>query len=68
MTANLLNVAKVIDERPLSAFQMRVVLLCALIAFAEGFDAQSAGFVAPTLAKAWSLSPNMLGFFFSLGL
>jgi MFS transporter, AAHS family, 4-hydroxybenzoate transporter len=68
MPAQILGVAKVIDERPLSAFQIRAVGLCALIAFAEGFDAQSAGFVAPTLAKAWSLSPNMLGFFFSLGL
>lgn len=63
-----LGVAKVIDERPLGAFQKRVVILCALIAFAEGFDAQSAGFVAPTLARAWSLTPNMLGLFFSLGL
>lgn len=68
MTAPTLGVSKVIDERPLSAFQIRVVGLCALIAFAEGFDAQSAGFVAPTLAQTWSLSPNMLGLFFSLGL
>ncbi len=68
MTAQTLGVSKVIDERPLSAFQIRVVGLCALIAFAEGFDAQSAGFVAPTLAQTWSLSPNMLGLFFSLGL
>src|SRR5688572_20155865 len=63
-----IGVAKVIDERPLSAFQIRVVALCAAIGLAEGYDAQSAGFVAPTLAKVWSLSPNMLGQFFSLGL
>jgi MFS transporter, AAHS family, 4-hydroxybenzoate transporter len=68
MSAEPLGVAKLIDERPLSAFQIRVVALCALIAFSEGFDAQSAGFVAPTLARTWSLSPNMLGLFFSLGL
>jgi MFS transporter, AAHS family, 4-hydroxybenzoate transporter len=68
MAAETLVVAKVIDEGPLSAFQIRVVTLCACIAFAEGFDAQSAGFVAPTLARTWSLSPNMLGLFFSLGL
>jgi MFS transporter, AAHS family, 4-hydroxybenzoate transporter len=68
VAAEILGVAKVIDERPLSAFQIRVVGLCALIAFAEGFDAQSAGFVAPTLARTWSLSPNMVGLFFSLGL
>jgi MFS transporter, AAHS family, 4-hydroxybenzoate transporter len=68
MAAETLGVAKLIDERPLSAFQIRVVALCALIAFSEGFDAQSAGFVAPTLARTWSLSPNMLGLFFSLGL
>ncbi|HLA73450.1 MAG TPA: MFS transporter [Steroidobacteraceae bacterium] len=68
MATQTLGVAKVIDEGSLSAFQIRVVVLCALIAFAEGFDAQSAGFVAPTLARVWSLSPNMLGLFFSLGL
>lgn len=68
MASEPLDVAKVIDARPLSAFQIRVVGLSALIAFAEGFDAQSAGFVAPVLARAWSLSPNMLGLFFSLGL
>lgn len=68
MSAEPLGIAKLIDERPLSAFQIRVVALCALIAFSEGFDAQSAGFVAPTLARTWSLSPNMLGLFFSLGL
>jgi len=68
ITAETGNVAKLIDEKPFSAFQIRVVSLCALIAFAEGFDAQSAGFVAPTLARVWSLSPNMVGLFFSLGL
>ncbi len=68
MEPGSISVARVLDERPLGAFQIRVVILCALIAFAEGFDAQSAGFLAPTLARVWSLSPNMLGFFFSLGL
>jgi AAHS family 4-hydroxybenzoate transporter-like MFS transporter len=62
------RVAAIINSAPLGGFQKRVILLCTLLAFVEGFDAQNAGFVAPALAKAFSLAPASLGLFFSLGL
>lgn len=61
-------ISEVIDSRPIGGFQKSVVALCFLLAFVEGFDAQNAGFVAPGLAKAWSLDPAAIGLFFSLGL
>jgi AAHS family 4-hydroxybenzoate transporter-like MFS transporter len=68
MRKTTLSISEAIDSCPLGGFQIRVVGLCALIAFVEGFDAQSAGYVAPVLARAWSLSHETMGLFFSLGL
>jgi AAHS family 4-hydroxybenzoate transporter-like MFS transporter len=68
MAAGTVGISAIIDERKLNGFQKKIVALCALLAFVEGFDAQNAGFVAPTLAKAWSLGHNAMGLFFSLGL
>lgn len=68
MTQSALSISEAIDSRTLGSFQRRVIGLCALIAFVEGFDAQSAGYVAPALAKTWRLSHDAVGLFFSLGL
>jgi AAHS family 4-hydroxybenzoate transporter-like MFS transporter len=68
MAAETIGISEVIDRRPLGGFQKTVVVICALLAFVEGFGAQNAGFVAPALAKAWRLDHNALGLFFSLGL
>jgi AAHS family 4-hydroxybenzoate transporter-like MFS transporter len=68
MRPETLNISEAIDGRPLGGFQKLVIGLCALIAFVEGFDAQSSGYVAPMLARAWSLSHETMGLFFSLGL
>jgi AAHS family 4-hydroxybenzoate transporter-like MFS transporter len=38
---------------PLSALQIRVFLLCALVVFLDGYDLQAMGLVVPTLAKEW---------------
>ena len=37
----------------LSALQIRVFLLCALVVFLDGYDLQAMGLVVPTLAKEW---------------
>jgi AAHS family 4-hydroxybenzoate transporter-like MFS transporter len=39
--------------RPLSALQIRVFLLCALVVLLDGYDLQAMGLVVPTLAKEW---------------
>jgi MFS transporter, AAHS family, 4-hydroxybenzoate transporter len=49
VTIEKLSVGELIDERPLSRFQMLVVALCSLIILMDGFDV-SIGFLGPTIA------------------
>lgn len=59
--AQEVNIGRYIDGRPLSAFQIRVICLCALVVGLDGFDAQALGFVAPALGKDLHLAPGALG-------
>lgn len=47
-----------LDGRPLSALQIRVFLLCALIVLLDGYDLQVMGLAVPALSKAWLLAPK----------
>ncbi len=40
----------------LSALQIRVFLLCALVVFLDGYDLQAMGLVVPTLARQWQVT------------
>ena len=68
MTDRTVGITAVIDSNRFGALQARIVALCALTGFVEGFGINSAGYVAPALAKAWMLKPGVLGAFFSTGL
>ncbi|MDA9508339.1 4-hydroxybenzoate transporter [Bradyrhizobium sp. CCBAU 11386] len=59
--AQVINIGRFIDDRPVSAFQIRVICLCALVVGLDGFDAQALGFVAPALSKDLHLAPGALG-------
>jgi MFS transporter, AAHS family, 4-hydroxybenzoate transporter len=59
--AQAINIGRYIDDRPLSAFQIRVICLCALVIGLDGFDAQALGFVAPALSKDLHLAQGALG-------
>jgi AAHS family 4-hydroxybenzoate transporter-like MFS transporter len=59
--AQLVNIGRYIDDRPLSAFQIRTIVLCALVTALDGFDAQALGFVAPSLGRDWQLARGALG-------
>lgn len=61
------DLSAVIDGRPLGAFQLRVVLLCALVLILDAFDSTSIGFVAPRLSALWHLAPAALGRVFAWG-
>lgn len=50
------------------ALQIRVVLLCALVAFCDGLDTQAIAFVAPVISGQWGIEPKSLGPVFSAGL
>lgn len=69
MTAmQTVDVSGVIDEQPLSRFQIKVIVLCAAALFMDGFDVTSMGYVAPSLSKLWGLKPGALGPVFGAGL
>ena len=63
-----LDIRRFIDERPVSRYQMRVAVMCGLIVFVDGFDAQAMGYVAPALTVALTISRSVLGSVISSGL
>jgi len=68
------DIAKFVDERRLTGFNARVIILTCLVTIANGFATNSAFFAGPALVKAWSIksmavlgpifSANLAGFFF----
>src|ERR1700722_5044760 len=66
--ASRIDVADFIDHVPVGGFQIRLLLSCAAVLFLDGFDTQAIGYVAPVLAKEWSLTKGALGPVFSAGL
>lgn len=57
-----LTVDHVIDERPISALQIRVIVLCSLVAFVDGFDLQTMALAVPTLIEVWELPAAAFGY------
>ena len=64
----LVNVTEIVDSTRLNAFHLRVVGLCALLIFFDGFDLQAISYVAPAVSLALGISRPMLGPIFSAGL
>ena len=62
------DVAGYIDQQPVGAFQIKLLLTCAAVLLLDGFDTTAIGFVAPSLAKEWGLTKVALGPVFSAGL
>jgi MFS transporter, AAHS family, 4-hydroxybenzoate transporter len=57
-----------IDRRPVSGFQIRVLILCMLVAALDGFDTQAIGYTAPAIAHAINLPMPQFGQVGSAGL
>jgi MFS transporter, AAHS family, 4-hydroxybenzoate transporter len=66
--APIVDVAEFIDAQPVGGFQIRLLLTCAAVLFLDGFDTAAISYVAPSLAKEWSLSKGALVPVFSAGL
>ena len=62
------NIRQLIDERPISGLQLRVVLGCFALNMLDGFDVLAIAFTAPTISQEWQLTPYVLGIIFSSGL
>jgi AAHS family 4-hydroxybenzoate transporter-like MFS transporter len=63
-----LEIHQFIDQLPLSRYQLLIAILCALVLFMDGFDAQAMGFVAPALVQNLHIARSALGSVFSSGL
>lgn len=56
-----IDVNEAIDKARFGSFQWTVVVLCALLLIADGYDVFIAGTVLPTLIKEWGLSKPQAG-------
>jgi MFS transporter, AAHS family, 4-hydroxybenzoate transporter len=55
------TVSELIDQRPLSRFQMATMALCGMVIVLDGFDAQSIGFLAPSMANTMHIPVRTFG-------
>src|ERR1700693_1997244 len=63
-----LTINEIIDERPLSRFQIRTIVLCGVVLVLEGFDAQCIGFLAPSISETLRIPLRTFGPIFAAGL
>jgi MFS transporter, AAHS family, 4-hydroxybenzoate transporter len=63
-----LTVNDIIDERPLSGFQLRTILLCSLVLLLDGFDTQAMGFLVPPISEELGIPLSAFGTVLSAGL
>src|SRR6201994_368994 len=63
-----IDVSALIEQRPVTGFQWRTLLVCLAVLFMDGYDTQAIGYVAPALVQAWHLDKAALAPVFALGL
>ena len=56
-----IDLAALIDERPVGRFQIGLLVLLGASVLMDGFDAQAMGFVAPAIIRAWGIDKASLG-------
>jgi AAHS family 4-hydroxybenzoate transporter-like MFS transporter len=66
--ARTLTVNDLIDERPLSRFQLTTILLCGVVLLLDGFDTQAMGFLVPPISEELGIPLSAFGPVFSAGL
>jgi benzoate transport len=55
-------------NQPMRGLQIRVVIICILLAMVDGYEVLVMAFVAPHLAKAWGLGQVQVGYLLSSGI
>lgn len=53
------NIEGLIDARPMTGLQIRVVALCSLATFLDGYDIQALGLAVPALAREFGVAPPL---------
>jgi MFS transporter, AAHS family, 4-hydroxybenzoate transporter len=61
-------VSRLLDERGLSSFQIKLLIWSFFIVLIDGYDIAAIAFAAPSLAREWALKPGALGPVFSASL
>ena len=61
----LINITELIDRCPLGRSQIKIIVLCGLVALLDGFDLLAIGVTAPAMAGPLHIAPKQLGFIFS---
>ncbi len=61
------NLDELIGSQRFGAFQFRIVLLCGMVQFLDGFDTQAMAYAGPALRSAWHIVPQALGSVFAFG-
>jgi len=51
----------IIDDSPVTGFQVAIIVLCALVAMLDGFDTQAIAFVAPEITAEWRVPASSFG-------
>ena len=59
--SQVINVSKLLDDRPLSWLQIQVIILCTVIQVLDGFDQQAIGYAAPAIADALGFQLSAFG-------
>jgi AAHS family 4-hydroxybenzoate transporter-like MFS transporter len=63
-----LGYKQAIDDHPVRRIQIRIFVICAFVAFFDGYDTQAIGYVASLLAKTTNTPIASFGIVFSIGL
>jgi AAHS family 4-hydroxybenzoate transporter-like MFS transporter len=67
-TTQKTDLSRLIDSRPLSGLQIRVIILCGLVVLLDGYDIQTMSLAVPSLAPEWGLHRSAFGWALSAAL
>ncbi len=67
-SAKVVNVTRLIDEGPVTRFQIGIIICCALVNLFDGADTQSIGVAAPMIADGLGIKISSFGPIFAAAL
>lgn len=59
MSDHRIDVGKVLDDAPLTAYHWRIVLFGALMMMLDGYDLSVMGIALPAVSEAWKVDPSL---------
>jgi MFS transporter, AAHS family, 4-hydroxybenzoate transporter len=66
--SGIIDITELVDERQVSAFNVKIVLLSFLVMLSDGYDLQAVSLAGPGLVQSWHLDRAALGPVFSASL